>query len=235
MPMKTRKFSPRIVERLSLYRRLLAAEAAGGAQHIYSRQLAVMAGVSAEQVRQDMMTVGYNGTPVRGYAVVELANCIGRLLDTSHAQKAAIVGLGHLGRAITVYSAGRWPKLAIVAAFDTDPAKIGQIINGCACHPVTDLARIVSEQDIRIAIIAVPASEAQKIVEALIKAGVRGILNFAPVRLRVPPDVYVENMDVAVSLEKVAYFARQDSLEKSPDWATRRAGTLETGSENALQ
>ena len=229
MPEKTATISAKIVARLSLYRRLLASEAAGGAQHIYSHQLATMAGVSAEQVRRDMMAVGYNGTPIRGYCIAELMHCIDGLLDAAQGQNAAIVGLGHLGRAITVYSAGRWPKLSIVAAFDNDPAKVGQVINGCACYQDTEISRIVAERDIRVAIIAVPASEAQKVADTLVEAGVKGILNFAPARLRVPADVYVENMDVAVSLEKVAYFARQGPARKVA------AATREMGTEDAVQ
>jgi len=229
MPEKTATISAKVVARLSLYRRLLASEAAGGARHIYSHQLATRAGVSAEQVRRDMMAVGYNGTPIRGYCIAELMNCIDGLLDAAQGQNAAIVGLGNLGRAITVYSAGRWPKLSIVAAFDHDPAKVGQVINGCTCYQDADIPRIVAERNIRVAIVAVPASEAQKVADSLVEAGVKGILNFAPARLRVPPDVYVENMDVAVSLEKVAYFARQAPVRKAA------AGAREMGSEDAIQ
>ena len=229
MPEKTTAISAKVVARLSLYRRLLASEAASGAQHIYSHQLATRAGVSAEQVRRDMMAVGYNGTPIRGYCIAELMNCIDGLLDAAQGQNAAIVGLGNLGRAITVYSAGRWPKLSIVAAFDQDPAKVGEVINGCTCYPATDIPRIVAERDIRVAIITVPASEAQKVADRLVEAGVKGILNFAPARLRVPPDVYVENMDVAVSLEKVAYFARQGATQKAA------AGAREMGAEDAVE
>ena len=231
MPEKTAIISEKIVARLSLYRRLLASEAAGGARHIYSHQLATMAGVSAEQVRRDMMAVGYNGTPIRGYCIAELMSCIDGLLDAAQGQNAAIVGLGHLGRAITVYSAGRWPKLSIVAAFDNDPAKVGQVINGCTCYQDTEISRIVAERDIRVAIITVPASEAQKVADTLVEAGVKGILNFAPARLRVPPDVYVENMDVAVSLEKVAYFARQGPARKVAAVGAAR----EMGREDAIQ
>jgi redox-sensing transcriptional repressor len=226
---KTSTISAKVVARLSLYRRLLASEAAGGARHIYSHQLAIRAGVSAEQVRRDMMAVGYSGTPIRGYCIAELTNCIDALLDAAQGQSAAIVGLGNLGQAITVYSAGRWPKLSIVAAFDQDPAKVGEVINGCTCYLDTDIPRVVAERDIRVAIITVPASEAQKVADRLVEAGVKGILNFAPARLRVPPDVYVENMDVAVSLEKVAYFARQGAVHKAT------GGARETGTDDAVQ
>lgn len=201
--------SDKTVARLSLYRRLLSDLLNQGIRNVYSHQLASAAGVTAAQVRRDMMAVGYSGTPVRGYSVPDLIDSIGHLLDSAQGQSAALVGLGNLGRAITAYFSGRRPKLAIVAAFDNDPYKVGRIINGVECFHINDLGIIVEQRNIRVAILTVPASEAQQVVDNLIHAGVKGILNFAPVRLRVPPDVYVDNMDMAVCLEKVAFFARQ--------------------------
>jgi redox-sensing transcriptional repressor len=112
------------------------------------------------------------------------------------------------------FFAGRRPNLSIVAAFDSDPEKTGRVIHGCRCHGMDSLAEAVRENGIRVAILSVPAGEAQGVADMLIRAGVRGLVNFAPVRLRVPAGVFVENMDMAVSLEKVAYFARQSEAEK---------------------
>lgn len=201
--------SDKTVARLSLYRRLLSDLLNQGIRNVYSHQLASAAGVTAAQVRRDMMAVGYSGTPVRGYSVPDLIDSIGNLLDSAQCHAAALVGLGNLGRAITAYFAGRRPKLSIVAAFDNDPYKVGRIINGVECFHTNDLSSIVEQRNIRVSILTVPASEAQQVVDMLVHAGVKGLLNFAPVRLRVPADVYVENMDMAVSLEKVAFFARQ--------------------------
>lgn len=206
--------SVKTIGRLSLYRRLLHDLAGQGVKYVYSHQLAAMAGGTAAQVRRDMMAVGYNGSPTKGYDVQELIRSIARCLDAQNGQGAALVGIGNLGRAIMTFFAGRRPHLAIQAAFDVDPYKVNRVIHGCRCYPIADLLRVIEEQDIRVAIISVPAGEAQSVADQLVRAGVRGILNFAPVPLRVPPDVYVEDIDMTMSLEKVAYFSRKSSVEK---------------------
>jgi redox-sensing transcriptional repressor len=119
------------------------------------------------------------------------------------------VGVGNLGKAILSYFAGRRPNLQIVAAFDNDLYKVNRAIHGCRCYAMEHLYEVAQAQGIRLAIITVPAQAAQDVADALVQAGIRGILNFAPVRLRVPPHMYVEDIDMTVSLEKVAYFARQ--------------------------
>ena len=121
----------------------------------------------------------------------------------------ALVGVGNLGRAILAYFTGRRPNLAIVAAFDRDEHRVNRVIHGCRCYPADKLEETLAEQEIRTAIIAVPAGEAQKVADRLVRGGVRGILNFAPTPLRVPPAVFVQEMDITTSLEKVAFFARQ--------------------------
>lgn len=197
------------VARLSLYRRLLMQLAAQGAQHVYSHELAALAGSTATQVRRDLMAVGCTGSPSRGYHVGELMEGIGKVLDAPEGQRVGLVGVGNLGRAILAYFGGRRPKLSIVAAFDVDPYKINRVIHGCRCHPMADLARVVDEESIEIAILTVRRDVAQKAADQLVRAGVKGILNFAPVPLRAPAHVYVEDIDMAMSLEKVAFFARK--------------------------
>jgi redox-sensing transcriptional repressor len=185
-----------------------------GTNSIYSHQLAALAGGTAAQVRRDMMSIGYIGSPKRGYDIHELVESIGVFLDSPKSQGVALVGIGNLGRAIMSYFAGRRPRLSIVAAFDVDPYKISRVILGCHCYHSSQLTEIVSSLDIRVGIVTVPAAEAQSTAEQMVSAGIRGILNFAPVPLRVPPDVYVEDIDMTMSLEKVAYFARLNALEK---------------------
>jgi redox-sensing transcriptional repressor len=203
--------SDRTIGRLSLYRRLLYDRIGQGKTTIHSHELAQLAGGSAAQVRRDLMAIGYSGSPNRGYDVEKLTEGIGNFLDDPKGQGAALVGVGNLGRAILTYFPGRRPKLNIVAAFDTDSAVTGHLVHGCYCHPVENLPRIIRSQGIRIGIITVPAEEAQKIADVLVEAGVQGILNFAPVALRVPPGIYVEQNDITTSLEKVAFFAREQS------------------------
>lgn len=196
------------VGRLSLYRGLLDRLLGEGRSHVFSHELAALAGATASQVRRDLMAVGSVGSPVRGYDVRALADTIGRFLDAPEGQRAALVGVGHLGGAILAFFAGRRPHLSIVAAFDTDPQKTDRVILGCRCYQAAEMEKVIAAEKIDVAVLAVPAGAAQAAADSLVRAGVRGLLNFAPVRLRVPEGVFVEDMDMAVSLEKVAFFAR---------------------------
>jgi redox-sensing transcriptional repressor len=203
--------SQKTIARLSLYRRLLQEVAAKGTRNIYSHQMAAIAGTTAAQVRRDWMVIGYTGSPAHGYEVSDVVAAISKFLDPAAEQKVALVGIGNLGRAILVYFTGRRPKLSVVAAFDTDPHKVNRVIHGCRCYPKQQLREIIAANDIKIAIIAVPASEAQYVADSLVASGVRGLLNFAPVPLRVPQGVFVEDIDLTMSLEKVAYFSRESN------------------------
>ena len=200
------------IGRLSLYRRLLRAMHSRGAKYVFSHELANAARVTAAQVRRDIMALGYVGSPVRGYDVTELIGSIAGKLDAPEPEGVALVGVGNLGRAIMAFFSGRRPKLAITAAFDTDPEKVNRVIHGVRCYPAEDTEKVIREQGIRLAIIAVPASMAQAVTDQLVRAGVRGILNFAPLPLRFGPGVYVEAVDMTSALEKVAYFARQEAV-----------------------
>ena len=202
--------SERTIGRLSVYRRLLNTLAETGEVYIYSHQLGSMAGSTAAQVRRDLMTIGCSGSPARGYEIQELVDAIGGFLDAPDEMGVAMVGAGRLGQAVLAYFLGRRPKLSFVMAFDTDPAKIGQVFHGCSCHGMADLPRLIAEQEVTVAVIAVPASAAQAMCDVLVRAGIRSVLNFAPARLRVPSGVHVEDMDMTTALEKVAFFARRD-------------------------
>lgn len=201
--------SQRTVGRLSQYRSFLNRLRREGLTHVYSRQLAAYCGVTASQVRRDMMAIAHSGSPSRGYEVDALIAAIRALLDNPSGEGVALVGIGNLGRALMAYLTGRRPHLSIVAAFDADPQKVGRILHGCPCYPMADLERVLHEQHIRVGAIAVPAGEAQAVANRLVRAGARGLLNFAPVPLAVPEGVHVEYIDLIMALERVAYFARQ--------------------------
>jgi redox-sensing transcriptional repressor len=190
---------------------LLTALREEGTQGVFSHDLAVMAGVTAAQVRRDIMSLGYCGSPAHGYDVDRLIESIRTFLDAPEPEPVVLAGVGNLGRAILSYFAGRRPNLVIVAAFDSDPQKVNRTISGCPCHGLDELPGFVTAQGIRIAVMTVPTVAAQPLAETLVRAGIRGILNFAPVPLRVPENTYVEQMDMTMSLEKVAFFARQRS------------------------
>jgi redox-sensing transcriptional repressor len=206
----------RTIGRISLYRRALRDSLAEGSANIYSHELAARCGVTSAQVRRDLMHVGYNGSPNRGYMVRELLDSIDKLLDPQVAENVALVGVGNLGRAILAYFGSRGMKLRITAAFDKDPTKAGRVFHGCRCYGIEEAAAVIPSEGILSVMLTVPASEAQGVADLLVAAGVRGIVNFAPVRLRVPPEVCVENMDFTTSLERVAFFARGNAMKTEP-------------------
>jgi redox-sensing transcriptional repressor len=202
------------VGRLSLYRRILFDLGSEGADQVFSHQLAALAGVSAAQVRRDLMEIEASGVPARGYSVAQLSQDLGLLLDGPTGQQMALVGIGHLGHAVLTYFRGRRPNLSIVAAFDVDPALVGSNIHGCTCYSLDRLDEMVAHHQIKVAILATPAATTQDVAERLVAAGVRGLLNFAPRRLRLPPHIYVEHLDITMALERIAYFARQAPSEQ---------------------
>jgi redox-sensing transcriptional repressor len=202
--------SDKTIGRLSLYRRLLYRFTAEGRTNVYSHQIAAMSGATPAQVRRDLMVIGYSGSPNRGYRIDDLISSIGEFLDDPSGQNVTLVGVGNLGRAILAYFAGRRPKLAIVAAFDIVPDKVNRTIHGCHCYPMEEFPAIAKRENITVGILTVPADVAQSAAQMLAESGVRGILNFAPVVLTLPPTVYVQDVDMVMTLERVAYFARKN-------------------------
>jgi redox-sensing transcriptional repressor len=191
-----------------MYRTVLEQSAVRGVANLFSKDLAELTGNSPTQVRRDLMTVGYYGNPQKGYAVAELAEKIRGLLEPPDGISMALAGIGNLGRAIIGYFTHLKPKFNLVAAFDNDEAKVGRVIAGCRCHHSKDIVEVLSKNPIQLGIITVPETQAQKVADQFAAAGVKGIVNFAPVPIRVPADVYLENMHMTLTFEKVAYFAR---------------------------
>ncbi len=201
--------SPRTISRLSLFRRLLSEHRGDeGAESVYSHELARWAGVSAAQVRRDIMLLGYSGTPNTGYDTQALIDSISAHIDAQDGQQVALVGIGNLGKAILSYfSSGKKTNLRVVAAFDSAPERTERLLYGCRCHRIEELAAVVRRERISVGIIAVPVEVAQETANRLVAAGITGILNFAPMPLKVAPRVYVENVDITIKLETVAFFA----------------------------
>ncbi len=212
--MNKRKISPRSVERLSIYRRALQHGKHEFGSSVYSHQLAHACQLTAAQVRRDLMAIGYSGNPNSGYDVKRLLSSLATFLDSGDGRKAAIVGMGYLGRAIAAFLSSRSQEIQLAAAFDVDLDKIGMTFSGVHCHSVRQMQAVLEEGDIDIGIITVPAEQAQQAAEQLVAAGVTGILNFAPTVLRLHDRICVENMDMTVALEKVAFFARRNQRPK---------------------
>lgn len=200
--------SEQTVARLSLYRRLLTQLLAEGETHVASRDLATLAHAGASQVRRDIMALGFSGSHTRGYSIAGLMECIANFLYGPGYTRVALMGVGNLGLALLSHFSGRWRRVSIRAAFDTDTRKTGQSWNGVPCHAVGELARVVRAEGISLGMLAVPAASAQQTANALWAAGVRGLVNFAPIRLSAPGGVYVDNVDMTSALDKVAFFAR---------------------------
>jgi redox-sensing transcriptional repressor len=199
----------RTIGRLTLYWRILRDLASEGKTYVYSHDLASKSRVTAAQVRRDLMVVGYSGTPARGYDIAKLRDYIEAFVFPQSEQRAIIAGVGNIGRALLKFFLGRRPTLKIVASLEVNPEKFDRMIHGCPCYSIEKAANVIREQGITVGIIAVPDKEAQFVANAYVDAGIRGILNFARTALHVPSGVYVEDIDLAMSMDRVAYFARQ--------------------------
>jgi redox-sensing transcriptional repressor len=196
------------VERLSEYRRTLLDCLNQGKSHIFSHELAALLHNTAVQVRRDMMLMGFTSMQRKGYAIRELIDAIGDLIDTSDGLNVSVIGAGNLGRAITGYFRGKRSQLNIVATFDNDPEKIGRMIAGVKCYSLDDFPKLIIELDITIAILTVPPEHSRNIADFIASNGIKGILNFTTVPLNMPPHVYLEEYDMITSLEKIAYFVK---------------------------
>ena len=204
-----RDIPEKTVERLALYRRLLQELMLKGLDHIYSHQLAELVHNTPSQVRRDLMIIGYEGKRQRGYEIEALIEQIGTILGDTSKQMIALIGIGNLGRALLAYLSYHHARLSVAAAFDTDDTQVNRVIAGCRCYPLSVFKEKVKETGISLAIITVPAQHAQTVADLVCGNNIKGILNFAPIPLKVPNDVYVENIDIIATMEKISFFANK--------------------------
>jgi redox-sensing transcriptional repressor len=203
--MRYHKIPDETVRRLPVYLRGLTVSAGQGMEHISSQSLADFVGVNPWQIRKDFSYFGDFGTPGVGYHIEKLTKEIKKILRLDVIRKAALVGVGDLGSALLAYPGFRAYGLDVVAAFDVDPKKIGKAVNGVE---IEDMAKIdtLRQRDISLAIVAVPRAAAQLVVDTLVAAGVRGILNFAPCKLSAPKRVKITTLDIAMELARLPYY-----------------------------
>lgn len=199
-----------VSQRLSLYLRHLEALEQAQKTTVSSSQLARALGLTAAQVRKDLAYFGQFGFPGVGYKVANLIQEVRRILGTDRTWPVALVGAGNLGTALLRYRGFAKQGFEIVAVFDADPKVAGKTLSGVTVHPVAELPRVCRERAIRLAILAVPVTAAQDVAQRLAQAGIRGILNFAPVRLDLPESVRVLPVDLALQLEQLAFRVRLD-------------------------
>jgi redox-sensing transcriptional repressor len=210
--MKMNKLPGKTVERLSEYRRMLLGCLAENRNYIFSHDLAALLHITAVQVRRDLMLIGYASVLRKGYDIRELIQTIGRIIDSEEGLNVAIIGIGNLGRAVTGYFRGKRSKLNVVASFDNDPQKVSKVISDVKCYHIQDMEQIIKEMNIQIAILTVPANYAKSTCESVVLFGIKGILNFTTVSLNVPSGIYLEEYDMITSIEKVAYFVKENKV-----------------------
>lgn len=194
-----------VVTRLSLYLRELEHLVRDGHATTSSNRLGGTLGFTDAQVRKDLAYFGHFGYPGIGYRCDELIVAIKRILGTDQQWPAALVGAGNLGRALLGYRGFQQRGFRIVAAFDTDPGKIGERIEGLTVEHLDRLPELAKKLRIRLGMIAVPAAAAQVVADRLAAVGVEGILNFAPVTINLPDRVSQIGVDLAIELEQLAF------------------------------
>ena len=203
-----------VVSRLSLYLRELQRLEGVGQETISSGQLGALLGFSDAQVRKDLGFFGQFGYPGVGYRCDELIRAMRDILGTNHSWNVVMVGVGNLGQALLGYRGFGRQNFTITAAFDADPAKVGENVQGLKIQSLTELATTIRDKDIRLGMIVVPAERAQEAADALVTAGIEGIVNFTPVTLILPAHVQNVGVDLAIELEQLS-FAVTSKLAKT--------------------
>ena len=196
------------VGRLSLYLRHLEGLQREATAKVSSGQLGDALGITDAQVRKDLAALGSLGHPGIGYATDDLIAAIRRALGIDRAWAVALVGVGNLARALLRYRGFQQRGFRIVALFDTDPGKIGQRVDGLEVQPPERMAEVLAATGAELGVMTVPSESAQAVADALVTAGVRGLLNFAPVVLRLPPNISLVSVDLTVQLEQLAFLVQ---------------------------
>ena len=205
------------VARLAVYLRMLGELVEQGAETVSSDELAAAAGVNPAKLRKDLSHIGSYGTRGVGYEVSALVHQLERVLGLTHRQSVALVGVGNLGHALAGYGGFGGRGFPVAALFDVDPDLVGIHINGILVDHVRDVPSVCAARGVTIGVIATPAQGAQAACDLLVSAGVRSILNFAPVVLQVPPEVELREVDLAVELQVLAFHvARREMQEQDP-------------------
>jgi redox-sensing transcriptional repressor len=203
--MRYRKVPDEAIRRLPLYLRGLLLSSDQGQENMSSQNLADFLSVNSWQIRKDFSYFGDFGTPGVGYNIKKLIKQINKILRLDVGHKAALVGAGNLGSAVLAYTGFKIYGLDITAAFDSNPKKIGRKINRIVIEDASNIGAL-KRRNVDLGIIAVPRSAAQVTADALVKAGIKGILNFSPCHIIVPKKVKVITIDIAMALARLPYY-----------------------------
>ncbi len=213
---KEQRLSRAAAHRLSLYLRCVAEWPADGGK-VSSGRIAAAVGVSDAQVRRDLAALGHLGQRGIGYEARELASAIRAALGINRTWRAVLVGVGNLARALLRYQGFRAQGFEIVGLFDADETKVGQEVEGLTVELATDLGDRIVALGAELGVITVPGEVAQSVADVLANAGVRGILNFAPVVLKLPPHVRLVTVDLAIQLEQLAFLVQHGDNARATD------------------
>ncbi|HUL49794.1 MAG TPA: redox-sensing transcriptional repressor Rex [Gemmatimonadales bacterium] len=200
-----RKIAESTVRRLSLYLRFLEQSEAQGHATISSAELARRGGTTSAQVRKDLSFFGSFGKRGLGYPVGELAATLREILGLGRSYRVVLVGAGRIGGALVQYPGFRQRGFNVTAIYDSDARKVGSRWNGLVVRDIDQLEPDLKKELADIAIVVTPAEAAQQVTDRLVKAGIKAILNFAPVQLSVPNDVVVKSVNMALELETLSF------------------------------
>jgi redox-sensing transcriptional repressor len=207
-PPLSSRLSRASVVRLSLYLRRLKQLHQDGAATVSSGQLGEPLSITDTQVRKDLAALGSFGQPGIGYPTQELIAVIRRTLGIDRSWAVVLAGVGNLARALLRYRGFQEQGFHIVALLDSDPQKVGQEIDGLEVKPLSEAAEVIRSTGAELGLLTVPAEAAQEVADVLVAAGVRGLLNFAPAVLRLPPKVSLVSVDLTVQLEQLAFLVQ---------------------------
>ena len=195
-----------VVERLPQYLRALAHLKESGIEVISSQQLGDLLQVTPAQIRKDLSYFGRFGKQGRGYAISNLLAQLRSILGLDQTWNVAVVGIGRLGRAIISYPGFEPEGFRIVCAFDSDQAVVGQWAGGLMIHDFSTFKKVAGAERVQIAVVAVPAAAAQDVIDQLVDAGIKAVLNYAPKSTLAPADVRIRNVDPVVALQSMTYY-----------------------------
>jgi len=193
------------VRRLSAYLRFLEDFEGRGLSTISSDELARRGGTTSAQVRKDLSFFGSFGKRGLGYSVPELAGRLRDILGLGREWKVIIIGAGKIGAALVQYRGFKQRGFHILAAYDSNPDKVGKALEGIPVRTISHLERDVQREAPDIAVVTVPSESAQAVVDRVVKAGIRAVLNFAPTQIQVPPDVTLKTVNMAMELESLSF------------------------------
>ncbi len=211
-----KRISESTIHRLSLYLRALSVLEKEGHETVSSKELAKREKLTPAQVRKDLSFFGSFGTRGLGYPVATLREQIAGILGINRAWKVALFGVGNIGSALVSYKEFSRQGFQIIKLFDNDQRKIGSNHKGIIISDARNMHEELAEAQIDIAVVAVPATVAQYIVDDICKAGIKAILNFAPINLRVPDDVYLRNENMSMELEYLSFALVNNHAQKRP-------------------